>query len=190
MDTREQLKLQLLDIAFNGNYNAFKQRQDKFEKDLTYNDLHLAKFRCSCRLLALQNLSDMHNKPHIKNLVDVMQKELQSYKFGIFAYLAEAEKQYKIKEQEDAFGIAANIVRLIEQYKINFTGEYLINLQQRLTQEQRPIEFLEKEMNNTTQLSNSLKTILENKFQPAQALEYEAEYDVYFQQLPGREYQH
>lgn len=172
MDTQEELRKQLFDIVFNGQYNTFKQQQETFTKELCYADFHRAYWRCASRLLALESLKAMESNPRIKELVTTMQKELKRYKYGVFAYISEAEEKKcgKIPEEKDEFNTAASIINDIELRATSFTGNYLIDLMTKTEQEPEPDRFLEKETQNTTQLRDNLQAILNSEFEPARVL--------------------
>ncbi len=166
MDTKEQLKRQLSDITFNGNYAAFIQQDEMFDRGLEHSDILHAQRQCDARLAALEYLKTMYRDTRIKNLFFTMQAEMKASNMGLFAYIDDAEKKYKqddMPEQEHIFGTAAEILRSIELHKTSYTGDYLINIQEKIAQAQNPFALLATETNNTQNLQWKLKQLLRNK---------------------------
>lgn len=165
-DHKERLTDRLRDITFNGNYDAFIQQDAMFYRGLEHSDILHAQRQCDARLVALEYLKNMYADTRIKELVFTMQAEMKTSNMGLFAYIDDAEKKYKqdeTPEQEHIFGTAAEILRSIELRKTSYTGNYLINIQEKIAQAQNPFALLATETNNTQNLQWQLKQLLRNK---------------------------
>lgn len=165
-DHKERLTDRLRDITFNGNYDAFIQQYAMFYRGLEHSDILHAQRQCDARLVALEYLKNMYADTRIKELVFTMQAEMQVSNMSLFAYIDDAEKKYKqddSPEQEHIFGTAAEILRSIELRKTSYTGDYLINIQEKIAQAQNPFTLLATETNNTQNLQWKLKQLLRNK---------------------------
>lgn len=185
---KKQLSLgvQMRDITFNGDIDAFTQNRKMFQTELEYRDLESAALFCEFRLSAITQLITMQTNASVNSLVQTMKKEIEASGHDYYDYISKAKELYKKDHNHEEVDTAAGILSSIVRGSRSHTGRHFLNLQKKITTEQNPDQFLEQQKVGTTALFNALKEVMAEKWEAPQEEEYDEDRDCGIAWIPHR----